>query len=178
MRRWKKFLLAAFGFCIALIVASCFLPSQRHVVRAIVIRGEAQHVFASIATLKRWPEWTAWTTNRFLNMTMRFEGPDSGVGATMIAVGKSSGDGTVKIIAADLNRGIDYTLDFNHGAQLFAGGIHYTNTPDGLRVTWTLDAALGRNPLKRWAGLAMERLMSGDMEKGLSNLKQTMEARP
>ena len=93
----------------------------------------------------------------------------------MIAAGKSSGDGTVKIVQAEPTSGIAYSLDFNHGVQVFAGAIRYTNTPDGLRVTWTLDADLGMNPLKRWAGLGMGSLMGGDMEHGLARLKAQME---
>ena len=45
----------------------------------------------------------------------------------------------------------------------------------GWLVTWTLDADLGRNPVKRWAGLALGALMGGDMEKGLANLKRELE---
>lgn len=175
MKRWKKVLLSAVAFVVLLILAGLLLPSHRRIERSITLRVEAQDVFNMIATLRRWPEWTAWTTNRFPDMTIRFEGPESGVGATMIAAGKSSGDGVVKTIEADAASGIGYTLDFNHGVQLFNGAIRYTNLADGLRVTWTLDADLGANPFKRWAGLAMESLMSGDMEQGLANLKRTVE---
>ena len=97
------------------------------------------------------------------------------LGAMMIAAGKASGDGTLKIVEADPASGIAYTLDFNHGMQVFAGALRYTNTSDGLRVTWTLDADLGMNPLKRWAGLGMGSLMSGDMEHGLAKLKVYVE---
>ena len=142
------------------------------------MRATPSALFPLLATLKRWPEWTPWNTNRFPDLTMRFEGPDSGVGATMVASGKSSGDGTVKITDADPARGLTYTLDFNHGAQLFTGAIRFTNAADSLLVTWTLDAELGRNPVKRWAGLALDTLMGGDMEKGLANLKQAVESHP
>ena len=175
MKRWKKVLLSAVAFVVLLILAGLLLPSHRRIERSIPLRVEAQDVFNMITTLRRWSEWTAWTTNRFPDMTIRFEGPESGVGATMIAAGKSSGDGVVKTIEADAASGIGYTLDFNHGLQLFTGAIRYTNLPDGLRVNWTLDADLGASPFKRWAGLAMESLMSGDMEQGLANLKRTVE---
>ena len=46
----------------------------------------------------------------------------------------------------------------------------------GLRLTWTLEARLGGNPLKRWAGLAMETLMAEEMETGLARLKAQVEA--
>ncbi len=175
MKLWKKLLFGFVGIVCVLISASWLLPSQRRIERSILTRGKAEDVFGLVATLKRWPEWTAWTTNRFPDLTMRFEGPEIGVGATMVAAGKSSGDGTVTITTADSASGIDYTLDFNHGTQVFAGSIHYSNASDGLRITWTLDADLGANPLKRWGGLAMGALMGGDMEQGLGNLKRRVE---
>ena len=178
MKRWKKLLLGLPVFLVVLVSAGWLLPSTARVERSVLVRGQPQDVFSLVASLKRWPEWTAWTTNRFPDLTMRFEGPDTGVGATMTAAGKSSGDGTVKITAAEPANGITYSLDFDHGKQLFGGMIRYTNTPDGLRVTWTLDASLGGNPLKRWAGLAMGTLMGGDMDHGLANLKLKLEARP
>ena len=177
MKLWKKLLLGLLALLVLCIGIGFFLPAKQYFERSIVVRGKPEEVFNVLATLKRWPDWTAWTTNRFPDMTIRFEGAESGVGATMLANGKSSGDGMVKIIKADPASGIAYTLDFNHGLQLFSGAIRYTNTPDGLRVTWTLDADLGANPLKRWAGLAMGSLMGGDMEHGLAKLKAKTEER-
>jgi len=175
MKLWKKLLLGLLALLVLFVAIGFFLPVKQHIERSIVVRGKPEEVFNLVATLKRWPDWTAWTTNRFQDMTLRFEGAESGVGATMIAAGKSSGDGTVKIVEADPTSGIAYTLDFNHGLQVFAGAIRYTNMPDGLRVKWRLDADLGLNPLKRWGGLAMGSLMGGDMEHGLERLKVHVE---
>ena len=178
MKRWQKFLLALLGLMVVLFLAGWLLPAHQRVERRIVTSGKPEDVYSLTASLRRWAEWTAWTTNRFPDLTMRFDGPDAGVGAVMIASGKSSGDGTVKITAAEPADGITYTLDFNHGTQLFTGAIRFTNTPGGLRVTWTLDADLGVNPLKRWTGLAMGSLMGGDMEQGLANLQRKVESKP
>ncbi len=178
MKLWKKLLLGFAAFILILLLVGWFLPARQRVERTLLVNGKPEDVFALTATLKRWPDWTAWTTNRFPDLSMRFDGPETGVGATMIAAGKSSGDGAVKITAADPASGIIYTLDFNHGTQIFIGAIYHTNAPDGLRVTWTLEADLGINPLKRWSGLAMGSLMGGDMEQGLLNLKHNVEKKP
>ena len=177
MKVWKKIALGMVALLVLLLLAGMALPSAGHVERTVVVNAKPAEVFALTATLKRWPDWSAWTTNRFPDLTFRYSGPDTGVGAVMIAAGKTSGDGTVTISAVDPANGLTYTLDFNHGSQIFLGAIRHANTPDGLRVTWTLDAQLGRNPLKRWAGLAMGTLMGGDMEQGLARLKAQVEAR-
>ena len=178
MKLWKKLLLGFGGLILTLLLAGWLLHSRQRIERSIILNGKPEAVFALTATLKRWPDWTAWTTNRFLDLTLRFAGPDTGLGATMIAAGKSSGDGTVKITAADLANGIAYTLDFNHGTQIFTGSIRHTNAPGGLCVAWTLEADLGMNPLKRWGGLALGSLMGGDMQQGLVNLKREVERKP
>lgn len=175
MKLWKKLFLGLMGLIVVLILIGLLLPSRRRIECSILTHGKSEEVFKLVAALKRWPEWTAWTTNRFPDLTLRFEGPETGAGATMIAAGKSSGDGTVTIVEADPASGVAYALEFNHGVQVFAGAIRYTNTSDGLRVTWTLGADLGVNPLKRWAGLAMGSLMGDDMEQGLANLKRRVE---
>ena len=178
MKLWKKLLFGFAGLILTLLLAGWLLPSRQRIERSIILNGKPEAVFALTATLKRWPDWTAWTTNRFPDLTLRFAGPDTGPGATMMAAGKSSGDGTVKITAADPGSGLAYTLDFNHGTQMFTGSIRHGNAPGGLHVTWTLEADLGMNPLKRWGGLAMGSLMGGDMEQGLANLKRQVERTP
>ena len=178
MKFWKKLLIGGLCFACCFFLVGFFLPSHVRITRSLLVRATPEALFPPIATLNRWPEWTPWNTNRFPDLTMRFEGPATGVGAIMIAAGKSSGDGTVIITAAEPASGIAYTLDFKHGTQLFTGAIRFTNAADGLLVTWTLDAELGRNPLKRWAGFALDPLMGGDMEKGLANLQQATAPPP
>lgn len=175
LKRCKKWLGALTAVLLLLAAIGFLLPPRQTVVRRIVTTATPAQWFPQLATLQRWPEWTAWNTNRFPDLTMRFDGPDTGVGAIMVASGKSSGDGTVIITEADPARGIAYTLDFNHGAQIFTGAIRFTNAVEGWLVTWTLGAELGCNPGKRWAGLALGVLMGGDMEKGLANLKRELE---
>ena len=175
MKLWKKLLLGL-AVCIGLFILVGFLlPTRAHVERSVVMRAKPEAVFPRIASLKRWPEWTAWTTNRFPDMTLRFKGPDSGVGAVMVAAGKSSGDGKVTITRAEVTKGVGYALDFNHGTQIFQGAITFESVGDDLKVVWSYEAELGANPLKRWAALAFDALMGSDLETGLWNLKRRAE---
>jgi hypothetical protein len=111
-------------------------------------------------------------------MTTRFEGAESGVGAVMIAEGKSSGNGIVKITRAEAGKGVWYELDFEHGTQLFQGAVTFEPVGGALKVMWHLETDLGANPLKRWGGLLLDKLMGGDMATGLANLKQKVERQP
>ena len=175
MKRWQKATILTVAIPLLGIACGWLLPAHQSVERQTEMRATPQAVLPWIATLKQWPQWSAWTTARFPDMTTRFEGPDTGPGAVMIASGKSSGDGTVTITHASSDLGIRYTLDFAHGTQLFEGAILFVPHGDRLQVTWTLTADLGANPFKRWAGLAMGALMGTDMTVGLENLRQRVE---
>ncbi len=176
MKRWKKFLLGLLALILVFLIIGFFLPSHCRIEKNLVMNTSPEAVFARVDTLKRWPEWTAWTTNRFPDMKIKFEGPESGVGAMMIAKGKSSGNGMVKITRAESTKGIWYDLDFEHGRQIFQGAIILEPTETGLKATWSLETDMGANPVKRWAGLFLNKLMGGDMARGLANLKKQVES--
>jgi hypothetical protein len=176
MKLWKKLLLGLLALVVLLVVVGFFLPSRTRVERSVNIRATPEALFPRVATLTRWPEWTAWTTNRFPDMRTSFSGAASGVGAMMKAEGKSSGDGTVTITRAEPAKGIWYDLDFEHGTQLFHGSITFDTATDGMKVTWVIETDMGANPFKRWAGLVLDKLMGGDMAAGLANLKQRVES--
>jgi len=162
---------------VAILLASAFLlPSRPVVQRSIVTTATPQALFPLVASPKRWEQWTAWNTNRFPDMKTRFEGPDSGVGAIMIAEGKSSGNGKVTLTRAEPDKGVWYDLDFEHGLQIFHCSI--TFTPEGARqrVTWSLEAEMGPNPVRRWVGPFLDKLMGKDLATGLANIKARSEA--
>jgi hypothetical protein len=43
-------------------------------------------------------------------------------------------------------------------------------------ITWDLDTDMGNKPIGRYMGLMMDKWVSGDYDKGLSNLKALVEA--
>lgn len=176
MKLWKKLLLGLLALAVLFIVVGFFLPSRARVERSLNMTATPDAIFPRVATLTRWPEWTAWTTNRFPDMQMKFQGASSGVGAVMMAEGKSSGNGTVTITRAEPAKGIWYDLDFEHGTQLFHGSITFDTTNGGTKVAWLIETDMGANPFKRWAGLVLDKLMGGDMASGLENLKRQAES--
>ncbi len=46
---------------------------------------------------------------------------------------------------------------------------------NGTRVTWTNEGDMGGNPVNRYFGLMMDRLVGPDFEAGLANLKGLAE---
>ena len=47
---------------------------------------------------------------------------------------------------------------------------------ENTKVTWSNEGDLGANPINRYFGLMMDRMMGPDFEEGLNNLKRAVEA--
>lgn len=171
-----KLLAVGFGVLVAVLVLIGFLlPQTYHVERSLIIRAKPEQIHAQVDNLKQWPEWTAWTVARFPDMKIRFEGPESGEGAIYYWEGKQTGAGKLKLTASDPAKGVRYDLDFENGKYLSKGGLAYEATADGTRVTWSNDGDLGGNPINRWFGLMMDRMMGPDFATGLKNLQSRLE---
>jgi hypothetical protein len=176
MKTLKKVLLALAVLVAVLLLVGLLLPASYRVERSIVIRAKPDAVFAKVNTLKHWPEWTAWTVARFPDMKLSFSGPDAGEGAVYSWTGKTSGDGTLKITKSEPGKLITYDLDFEHGKYLSKGELSFVAEGEMVAVKLANAGDLGANPVNRWFGLLMDRMMGPDLQAGLDNLKRQMEA--
>jgi len=171
----KKIVLVALLIPIVLLLVSLFLPSRYRVERTMMIGTTPGAVFTQINTLKTWPEWTAWTVAKYPDMQTSCTGPEAGVGATYTWQGKSTGHSTLKITRSEPDKGIGYDLDFENGKYLSSGAILLEPSGDAVKVTWSNEGDLGWNPVSRYFGLLMDRLMGPDFEECLRNLKRRFE---
>lgn len=172
----KKLLLAFVALIVLFLLTGFFLPGTYHVERSVAIKGKAEDVYPFISDLKTWNDWTAWNKARFPDMTQEFAAITSGEGASYSWKGKDSGEGTIKIVKSDPEKGISYYLDFAHGQHISTGDIRMEPAGDSVKVTWTNEGNLGMNPINRYFGLLlMDKFMGPDFEKGLTNLKAKAE---
>ncbi|MFN0087484.1 MAG: SRPBCC family protein [Blastocatellia bacterium] len=175
MRILKRFLLGLVSVLAVLVVVGFLLPASYRVERSVTMRAKPEDVFHHLHTLKTWPEWTAWNHQRYPDMKVSFRGPDAGIGATYDWDGKDVGQGYLTITAADPNKGIEYDLNFQNGEFLSKGGVTMAPAGEEVKVTWVNEGQLGSNPVNRYFGLMMDRMMGPDFEAGLMNLKQKLE---
>jgi hypothetical protein len=172
------------GAVLALIAMIIFvipfgLPGQYRVVRTVNIDAQPADIHPSVNTLKEWPKWSAWTTEKYPDMKITYSGPESGVGAIDEFEGESvGGHGRFEITKSHPQEGIEYKLDFDHGSMVSTGGIKYAPEGQGTKVTWTNEGELGINPISRWCNAfgLMDRMMGPDFETGFANLKKKVEA--
>jgi hypothetical protein len=178
-RRWKRLfanlVVVALGVVALLLLVGLFLPRSYRLQRTVEIRAKPEVVYTQIATLREWPEWTVWNRERDPGVRFEFEGPDVGEGAAYRWTGATLGVGQLKLTRAETNRVVEYQLEFDGGKLTATGQLSIEPTEAGVKVIWVNEGDLGRNPVGRYFGLFMERLMGPDFEGSLSRLKGRVE---
>lgn len=177
MKVLKKILLVIVVLVALFLVVGLFLPSHYRVERNVTMRARPGAVYAQISSFKNWLQWTAWNQTKYPDMQVKFEGPESGVGANYSWEGKSSGQGSIKFARAEPDKGVWFDLDFEQGKYKSQGAIPMAPSGDTVKVTWSNEGDLGSNPINRYFGLLMDQLMGPDFAEGLNNLKQRVEGK-
>lgn len=178
-RRWKQ-ILANVGITLLALVAlvllvGLFLPRTYLVERSIDIQAAPEAIYPDLASLRRWPEWTVWNRDLDPGLELNYGTPDTGVGAEYSWQGPKLGDGQLKLVRADPATGIAYELSFQKGSMRSEGVIALEKVAGVVRVTWNNRGDLGKNPINRYFGLMMDKMVGPDFEKGLQNLKARAE---
>ena len=153
-------------------------PSEFRVVRTATIGGPPASVFAQVNDFHLWDRWSPYA-QRDPGMTKTYEGPPAGVGAVYTWSGnREVGEGRATIIESRPHDVIRIRLEF---VRPFAGTSTATFTfapaDTGTVVSWSLD---GTNSLVAKAmGLFidMDRMIGGDFEKGLAQMRSIVEGR-
>jgi carbon monoxide dehydrogenase subunit G len=178
MRLLTKALKAIAVLAILFVAASFVLPGSSHVQREVVIDRPPTEVFAVVNSYARFNEWSPWF-ERDPKAEYSYEGPTSGVGASMRWVSQKSdvGSGRQTIVESMAPTKVVTKLEFD-GQGAAQATFAMTPEGNGTRVVWSFDTEHGMNPISRWFGLFFDRLIGPDYEKGLAKLKTTMETGP
>lgn len=159
-----------------LLMIGLFLPRTYHVERSIDVQAGTGAIYPDLAGLRRWPEWTVWNRDMDPDVEMTYGSPDTGEGAEYSWRGPKLGNGQLKLVKANPATGIAYELSFDNGSMLSEGAISMEKAAGVVRVTWSNHGSLGKNPVNRYFGLMMDRIMGPDFEKGLQRLKMRAES--
>jgi Polyketide cyclase / dehydrase and lipid transport len=173
----KKILIALVVIIVVFVIVVATRPSEYRVTRSTTIAASAEVVFAQVNELKKWEAWNPWGKIDPA-MKLTYEGPASGVGAVYAWVGNNEvGEGRLTITASRPNESVQCKLDF---VKPMAGTseAEFTFKPQGnqTEVTWTMT---GKNNFIAKAFcmfMSMEKMIGGQFEKGLADLKSVSEA--
>ena len=174
-----KIVIALAVIVVVLLVVVATRPSELRVERTAVMAAPAPVVFDQVNDFHKWDAWSPYV-KRDPSMKKSFEGAPAGVGAIYTWSGNHEvGEGRTTIIESRPSELIRIKLEF---VRPFAGTstAAFTFRPDGERtaVTWSLE---GRNSFPAKAmGLVMnmDRMIGGDFEQGLAQMKAIVEAAP
>lgn len=162
------------GAVVLLLLAGFLLPSGYSAQRSVTINAPAEKIYPMLMNTKAWKTWTVWN-QRDPNMQITYSGPDSGVGAKWSWKSKNEGNGGMEFTAAEPNKKLSYTLVFDD-MNPSSGDLILTPAGAGTKVTWTMNGDAGGNPIGRWFGYFIDRLVGPDFEAGLNNLKKLAES--
>jgi len=174
-----KTLIALTVVVVAFAAIVAMQPSEFQVSRTATIAAPAPAVFAEVNDFRKWRAWSPYDE---LDPAMKriYTGAPAGAGASYAWVGNSqAGEGRATIIDSRPNDLIRIQLDF---VKPFAGTAfaEFAFRPAGDRTTveWRL---AGRNNFLAKAVhlfLNMDRMVGGQFERGLAQLKSVVEATP
>ena len=175
----KKILIALAAVVILFVAVVAMQPSEFRIVRSAIISAPATAVFAQVNDFHKWEAWSPWAK---LDPTMKqtFDGAPAGTGAGYAWVGNSEvGEGRMTITESHPSDLIKIKLEF---IKPFAANSNtiFTFKPEGNqnRVTWAMDG--DKNFIAKAFHLFMniDKMVGGDFEKGLAQMKSVSEAAP
>ncbi|HSU14344.1 SRPBCC family protein [Longimicrobium sp.] len=166
--------LAAVLAVLAIVVAT--RPDAFLIQRTATIAAPAEVVYAQLDDLHRWGQWNPFEKSD-PGIRLAFAGPASGVGSSYHFVGKRAGEGRMTISGVRPNERVTVRADFIK-PMAATHQIEFTlkPAPGGVAVTWAMS---GRNGfLGKAVSLVMnmDRMVGGEFEKGLADLKRVSEA--
>ena len=174
-----KVLIAVAAVVIVFVAIVAMQPSDFRVARTATIAAPAPAVFAQVNDYRN---WKAWSPYEKLDPAMKktYEGAAAGTGAVYTWAGNSqAGEGRATITESRPSELIRIRLEF---LKPFAATntAEFTFKPEGDRtaVTWSLTGT--RNFMFKAVGLFMnmDRMVGGQFEEGLAQLKSVAEAAP
>jgi len=175
----RKILIGVAALVIAFVAVVAMQPSEFRVARSATIAAPLPAVFAQVNDFHKWPAWSPYDK---LDPAMKktYSGPPAGTGASYAWAGNSqAGVGRATIVESRPNELVRIKLDFEQpfAGTAFAG---FRFRPDGDRtvVEWSLEGT--NNFLAKAVHLFMDmdRMVGGQFEDGLAQLKSVAEAAP
>jgi uncharacterized protein YndB with AHSA1/START domain len=174
MLKLQRLLKATLGVAIAIALLSALFPSKFGAQRSLDIAAPAEKIFPLLDDPRQWKRWAPWFEPDPAT-TISFSGEVRGVGARAAWMSSTEGGGSVKFERIIENQRLDYSLVFSSGTPA-RGYFELTPMADGkTKVLWRLEGDTGWNPLARWFGLLVDKMVGPNFEKGLAKLAKVVE---
>ncbi len=174
MRILKTLLSTIIVIIVVVVVVGLFLPTSYTVERSIVINAPPSRIHEYVGNLENWNSWEPWGEEDPTIVITHGE-KTKGVGASQSWVGES-GDGALTFTKDSSTEGIAYDLVFDGGTYVCQSAMVYDPLEEGeTKVTWTMSGDMGTPIIGGYFAMIMDAMVGETFDKGLSNLKSTVE---
>lgn len=173
----KKIIITLAAIILLFVIIVATRPAEFRITRSANIAAPPEVVFALVNDLHKWDAWSPWAK---LDPAMKktHEGAESGVGAIYSWDGNNDvGAGRMTITETRTNEAVLIKLEF-FKPMAAVSDAEFTFKPEGNQtaVTWTMS---GKNNFVSRAFcmfMNMDKMVGGDFEKGLAQMKTVAEA--
>ncbi|MFZ6645584.1 SRPBCC family protein [Undibacterium sp. TJN25] len=162
------------ALAVVLLITALALPDEYTVTRSVVINAPADKIYPLIAAPAEWKKWSVWN-QRDPAMQMSFSGPPSGTGAAWEWQSKTQGNGGMKFTDATPPGKLAYELHFEGMGKPSSGAFTLEPQAGGTRVSWAMHGNSDGKLTMRLFGPFMDKIIGGDFDSGLKNLKKLVE---
>ncbi|MGE4133831.1 MAG: hypothetical protein AB7F86_19490 [Bdellovibrionales bacterium] len=157
-----------------IIIFAFSIPDQFHHEDEILIVAQNRMIFALIGDLRRWSEWTKWTS-RDPDLKSEFSTPPWGVGATFKWQSEKIGKGEVRVTGFTQNYAMEYEeLMPKSDPARWAVRLR-PGQRQGTIVKWSVDGRYPKSRLDRLLQYYSIWRMGDDLKTGLARLKKHAE---
>lgn len=154
-------------------------PNDFRISRSATMAASPAAVFAQVNDFHNWNAWSPWA-KLDPNAKNTFEGPASGEGAVFRWAGNAEvGEGHMRILESKPNERIRLELGFEKPMQ-DTSDVEFTFKPvgDKTELTWTMSGEHTFVSKAMCTLMNMEKMLGGQFDQGLENIKQIVEAKP
>ena len=175
----KKILIALAVIIVVLVIIVALQPSEFRVARSTSIAAPAPAVFAQVNDFHKWPAWNPWGK---IDPAMKqsYEGARAGTGAIYTWSGNNEvGEGRMTITESRPNELIRVKLEFfKPFAATNTADFTFKSEGNQTLVTWSMFDE--KNFMAKAVHLVMnmDKMIGGQFEKGLADMKSAVEATP
>src|SRR5919106_1023558 len=117
----KKILIAVAVLVAAFFGVGLLLPAEQLVGRSVTINAPPETIYTHVDSPRSWG-WSPWSASRLPGARIRYEGPETGVGAQVVWQHEPTGDGKLSLTKADPRRGVTYQMSMNSDPYTASGG--------------------------------------------------------
>ena len=178
MKTLKTIGLVMLGIIVLFVVVAYLLPRHIQVARSTVINAPPEVVFNQVNVLQNWENWSPWH-DIDPEMQIIYEGPEMGKGASYSWFSEDPGAGKGKLTITESvpNSKITTEIDFMERGTATTE-YSFAEIKEGTLMTWSMETDMGNNPVARYFGLFMDKLLGRDFEKGMENIKKIVTNLP